>query len=642
MSQILPKHIGQQRILVVDDNEATRYATGRVLRAAGFTVEEAATAGSALAIAESGVGLVVLDINLPDGDGFEVCRQLRARSDTAYLPIVHLSATFMQPTDMAQGLAAGGDSYLVHPVEPAVLIATVRALLFAREADVLRRATDARLRTVFELASSGIALLDQELTFTDVNPHFCKVTNRPRSELIGAGLADLLMGGLEQLREQLAEKGRWEGVLAVRRGDGATAQVEFRLVSEAGPGGVRIAIATDITDQLRAQEERERLLASERAARAEAERSNQLKDEFLATLSHELRNPLNSIVGWARVLRRSGEVSNTVERGLEAIERNSRVQAHLIEDLLDFAGIRFGKMHLEFAVVDPRAPVRAALEVVTEQVHAKGVRLHAQLQEEALHVWADEARLQQVIWNLLSNANKFTPTGGEIIVSGRGDGDSYEVTVSDTGAGISAEFLPHIFERFSQQDSSTRKSFHGLGIGLTIVKHLIEMHHGSIAAESGGTGRGATFRVRLPLTDQRTPAKLPGRARALEGLHVLVVDDNADALALIARILADAGARLTQARSADEALACIGQELPQVLVSDIGMAEQDGYQLLRTVRALGYDPERLPAVALTAFSRMQDRDDAIDAGFQAHLPKPVNAESLIAAIIRLARQPVRP
>ena len=635
MNASLQNPITQQKVVVVDDNPASLYSTSRILRSAGFDVVEATTGAEALAAAEQDVGLIVLDINLPDIDGLEVCRRLRARSNTAYLPIIHLTATFVANDDLMQGLSAGGDSYLTHPVDPPVLIATVRALLFARQADVLKRTTDARFRTIFELASSGIAMLDTELTFQDVNPEFCRLAGRPRGDIIGKKCVDVIAPGHEELCRQLHASldngGRWEGTLPVARPDGSVAEVEWRIVAENGHGA-RIAIATNVT-------EREKLLESERAARTEAERSNRLKDEFLATLSHELRNPLNAMLGWASVLKRKNVTPAMLEQGLDAIERNSRVQSHLIEDLLDFAGIRFGKMRVEMDAIPPGRAVESAAEVVQTQANNKGVELHLHVSDREAYVLADESRLQQVVWNLLSNAIKFTPSGGRIDVNARVAGDFYEIAVTDTGRGISLEFLPQIFERFSQQESGTGKSFAGLGIGLTIVKHLVDIHHGHIDVESEGLGKGATFRVRLPLTERRPSESPAEQISRLKKVRVLVVEDDPDARALIVRILADAGAQVSDAPNAEAAMTHIKSTVPDVLVSDIGMAQLDGYQLLRNLRSAGFDAQRLPAIAVTAFSRVQDRADAMAAGFQAHLAKPVKAEALIGAVANLTRTP---
>ena len=631
----LPKQIGHQKILVVDDNPASLYATVRILRAGGFDVIESRTGMGALEAAEhEDIGLIVLDINLPDIDGLEVCRRLRARLHTAYLPIIHLSAAFVTNSDMTQGLSAGGDSYLTHPVDPPVLIATVRALLFARQADIMKRTTDARFRTLFELASSGIALMDPDLVYEDVNPEFCRLAGRERTDIIGKGCADLMAPGQDdvckKLHEALRDGGRWEGMLPVARPDGSVAEVAWRIVAENGHG-VRIAIATDVT-------ERERMLESERAARTEAERSNRLKDEFLATLSHELRNPLNAMLGWAAVLKRKNVTPAMIEQGLDAIERNSRVQSHLIEDLLDFAGIRFGKMRLDVDVIAPARAVEAAVEVVSTQAQNRGVTIHLHVDDRDAHVMADESRLQQVVWNLLTNAIKFTPAGGRVDVHARVENGQYEIAVTDTGRGISAEFLPQIFERFSQQESGTGKSFAGLGIGLTIVKHLVDIQHGTINVHSEGVGKGSTFRVRLPLTDKRPSEAPTDQTTRLRKTRALVVEDDPDARALIVRILTDAGAQVSDAANAEAAMSQVRAATPDVLVSDIGMAQLDGYQLLRQLRSTGYDAEKLPAIALTAFSRTQDRADALAAGFQAHLPKPVKAEALVSAVASLTRK----
>jgi PAS domain S-box-containing protein len=635
MSSPLPTAVTNHKILVVDDNPSSLYATTRILRAAKFEVIEAITGAEALAKAgESDVALIILDINLPDIDGLEVCRRLRSRSGTAYLPIVHLTSTYLSQDNMDQGLSAGGDSWLTHPVEPQVLVATVRALLFARQADILKRSTDARFRTVFELASSGIAMLDPELTYIDVNPEFCKIVGRERSDIIGKRCQDLLAPPAEDLcsmlHRTLAEAGRWEGTLPVRRPDGSVADVEWRIVGENGHGA-RIAMVTNVT-------EREKLLASERAARTEAERSNRLKDEFLATLSHELRNPLNAMLGWASVLKRKGVSPAMVSQGIDAIERNSRVQSHLIEDLLDFAGIRFGKMRVDMEPLLPARAVTAATEVVNSQAQKKGVAIDLEVSDPDAYVVADDSRLQQVVWNLLTNAIKFTPEGGHIrVTAGVVDGQ-YQISVADSGRGISPEFLPKIFERFSQQESGAGKSFSGLGIGLTIVKHLVDIHHGTIEVQSAGAGQGSTFRVRLPLTDRRPTSTPADQSARLRKLRVLVVEDDPDARALIMRILSDAGAQPLDAASADRALQIIRAQPPDVLVSDIGMPHLDGYEFLRQLRASGHDAARLPAIALTAFSRTQDRDDALAAGFQMHLAKPVRSDALVNAVANLARK----
>jgi PAS domain S-box-containing protein len=639
MSQALPDFMRNQKLLVVDDNPASLYATSRILRSAGFEVLEAATGTDALAFATQDIALIVLDINLPDIDGLEVCRLLRARTYAAYLPIVHLSATFVTTADMAQGLTAGADSYLTHPADPAVLIATVRTLLYARQSDAIRRAADSRFRAVFQLASSGIALLDAQFRVLDANPTFCALAGRNRAAIVGEPLASVLAaehhGVLTQVEVALARDGHWEGDLPIQQTGGGVADIEWRIAAESADGS-RIAIATDVTERRRAETERDNLLAGERAARGEAERLNRMKDEFLATLSHELRNPLNAIVGWVHVLQRTAGVIPEVKRGLEVIERNSRLQSHLIADLLDYAGMRFGKMHLEKTVIDPVAAIQSALTVVTPLAQSKSVHLGADLAAGTHLVMGDDARIQQIVWNLVNNAIKFTPPGGQVTVSTGIVGGQYEIAVSDTGRGISPEFLPYIFDRFSQQEAGSSKTFSGLGIGLTIVKHLVEAHGGTISANSAGEGLGARFTVRLPLT-QEVLRTMPRTTVPLSGMKILVVEDDADTRAFIARVLGAAGATVAEASSGDQALALLKTENPDMLVSDIGMAKWDGYQLIRNIRASGLDQVRLPAIALTAFSRDQDRTDALNAGFQAHLVKPIEPDQLINSIAGFRR-----
>ncbi len=630
------------RILAVDDNAAALYATTRVLRSAGYDVVQATTGSAALAAAPQ-VDLVVLDINLPDIDGFEVCRRLRAAPATAQLPVLHLSATFTHSRDLELGLQAGADSYLTRPVEAPVLLATVRTLLFARQADFLRRGLDAKLRTMFKLAPVAIAMLDQSLKYESVNPAFCALTGYSPEELVGISAEMVFAGEIHAFRSGAIDpnepaRATREGRLTFSRKDGTIVPVEWRLATES-ISGARILVVSDISYRLQTESERENLLARERAARADAERSNRLKEEFLATLSHELRNPLNAILGWATVLGRAEGLPPAVLRGVQAIERNSKLQAQMIADLLDYAGITFGKIRWSAATIDPNAVVRAALDVISASATGQRVEIRASFNAEGVAVEADPARLQQVVWNLLSNAIKFSSEGGLVEVDVSRVGRNFQLVVRDHGKGISPAFLPHIFERFSQQDSSSTKSYGGLGLGLAIVKQIVELHGGAIEAYSGGEGQGATFSVTIPLSDKPLSPPVSDsqmtRSLNLNGVVALVVDDDTDARELTKRILTDAGAQVVEAATAESALAAIEGASANILISDIGMAGKDGYELIRSIRSRGFDAKVLPAIALTAFARMQDRSDALAAGFQDHVVKPIDPATLIFRVSSL-------
>jgi PAS domain S-box-containing protein len=629
------------RILAVDDDPAALYATSRVLRSAGYEVVEGTTGAAALTAA-AGADLIVLDVNLPDIDGFEVCRRLRARPDTSQLPVLHLSATFTQSADFALGFEAGADGYLTRPVEAPVLIATVRTLLFARHADQLRRGLDAKLRTMFNLAPVAIAILDENFCYESVNPAYCALTGYSADEIVGLpGDRFLLSEPIDADTTAHLKTGKhWSKRLRMIKKGGAAAEVEWQIAEES-ISGVRILVATDITQKLRAENARENLLASERAARTEAERSNRLKEEFLATLSHELRNPLNAILGWATLLSRKPDLPEPVAAGLRSIERNSRFQAQMIADLLDYAGITFGKMRLIVAGIDPYPVILAALDAVSGSAQAAGVEVNASLGEEPVIIEADATRLQQIVWNLLSNAIKFSPRGGRVHVDARRSGDFLEMVVTDNGKGIEPEFLPRIFDRFSQQDSTSTRSHGGLGLGLAIVKQLTELHGGSVHAVSAGTGRGAKFAVTIPLSRNAvTPASSDDHkdyAFDFSAVIALIVEDDDDARELTKRILTDAGATVIEASSAEEAVARVGSSKPNILISDIGMAHQDGYQLIRKLRAAGHGPDVLPAIALTAFARAEDRVEALAAGFQGHLVKPLDPQTLVSEVASLHR-----
>jgi signal transduction histidine kinase len=398
----------------------------------------------------------------------------------------------------------------------------------------------------------------------------------------------------------------------------------------------------DQIEQLRlAARERAELLASEQAARIEADRANRMKDEFLATLSHELRTPLNAILGWVQLLQKADD-EQTMSEGLAVIERNARVQTQLIEDLLDMSRIISGKVQLDMQRVDLAPVIRAAIDAVRPSADAKGVSLREVSDRQVGSLTGDSARLQQVIWNLLSNAVKFTPRGGTVEAHVRRTGSQVEITVQDSGDGIEADFLPHVFERFRQANSATTRKYGGLGLGLSIVKQLVEMHGGTVSARSAGKGRGATFIVSIPIGRPQEVAS-PGHPPAigcmdspkiqLQGLTILVVDDEPDARRLLQRVLEECSANVVTAESSADALAALRRIAPDVIVSDIGMPEQDGCEFLRLARVQGV---KAPAVALTAFARVEDRLRSLRAGFQMHLSKPVEANELIAAVASTA------
>ncbi len=411
-------------------------------------------------------------------------------------------------------------------------------------------------------------------------------------------------------------------------------------------------IARDITEKKKGEAEREHLLEAERTARNEAEMASRLKDEFVATLSHELRTPLNAVMGWTSILRNPRTTAEEVKEGLEVIDRNTRVQSQLIEDLLDMSRILSGKLRLDVRKVALPDVLYAAIETALPGADAKGIRIQRVIDPLAPEVMGDSNRLQQVVWNLLSNAVKFTPRGGVVQVQLLRVNSHVEIVVSDTGAGIDPAFLPHVFERFRQADSSTTRQHGGLGLGLAIVRHLVEMHGGTVWAKSPGEGKGATFYVTLPVPvshDDRPQEKIvhpvapaavtnPAEAPLLTGLRILVVDDEPDARTLMKRLLEERGAVVRTAGSSREALEAIREERPGILISDIGMPGEDGYAFIKSLRSLG--PEaggNIPAIALTAFARTEDRRRALASGFQMHVTKPVDPVELITVIASVAQ-----
>ncbi|MCA1566772.1 MAG: response regulator [Acidobacteria bacterium] len=402
-----------------------------------------------------------------------------------------------------------------------------------------------------------------------------------------------------------------------------------------------------INELKRSKEEREKILLREQAARSEAEAANGIKDQFLATLSHELRTPLTAIIGWAGLLRSNDFDADLRAQALETVERNARTQAQLIDDLLDVSRIVSGKLLLDVKEVELDKIVASAINVVQPAADAKAIRITYDREPGRNFITGDAARLQQIAWNLLSNAVKFTPAGGSVGICLERVGGHIKLAVSDTGKGIAADFLPHVFDRFRQADSTTTRNYGGLGLGLAIVRHLVELHGGTVNAESPGEGRGATFSATFPLLAVSTEAHsveatgVDGRAvngrSELEGLRVLVVDDEPDTRQVISAVITKSGAEVKTCASAPEALEMLKLWKPDILMSDIGMPDEDGYSLIQKVRSLSAESGGLiPAAALTAYARDEDRERALAAGFQMHVAKPIGARELIDTVAGLA------
>jgi signal transduction histidine kinase len=636
-------------ILNVDDNEGVRYATTRVLKDAGFRVREAASGEQALSAAGE-ADLVVLDVKLPDMSGFEVCRRIKADPVLAGVPVLTLTSAYDSTEHWATALDAGADAYLTHPVEPIVLVATVKSLLRTREAEEEVRRAASFWQTTFDAISDGVALLDPEFRVVRGNRAFARLIGRGAGDMVGVSAADLLPGVSPAAAAPEA------AAVDVRLGDRWLEVSCDPVTGHAGGLEGAVLIVTDVTARREAESERTGLLERETAARLEAEKANRLKDDFLATLSHELRTPLNAILGWATILKTQGADPGLADRAVTVIERNARSQKQLIEDILDVSRVVTGKLRLVVSTVDLRAVVESALESVRPSAEAKQIRLEVSCPPDFPPLEGDVDRLQQIVWNLLSNAVKFTPAGGRVSVRAAREEGGVRLEVEDTGAGVAEEFLPYLFERFRQADSSSTRRHGGLGLGLAIVRHLVELHGGTVQAASPGPDQGSTFTVRLPLVVPRVPAPPPRRpavaladdpeAQAdtrLDGVAVLLVEDEPDTLDLVTTILRDRGAEVEAVASTREALEALSRRAPDVLLSDIGLPGEDGLALIRAVREL---PEsaggRLPAIALTAYAREQDRMQALRAGFQAHVAKPIRPPELVKIVARVAASTVRP
>jgi PAS domain S-box-containing protein len=515
----------------------------------------------------------------------------------------------------------------------------------------------------------SIITVDEDQRIVLFNEAAEKMFGCPAAEALGRPLdrfiPERLRGAHAEHARRFGETGGTGGAmgrlstLTALRADGSEFPIEAAISSiEVGGRKLYTVIHRDISERKRAEAEREQL-ALEQAARAAAEAANRSKDEFLAMVSHELRSPLNAILGYTRMLRAGPAGSEDIDKATAIIERSAKAQLQIIEDLLDSARIVTGKLWIEAGPIDLVPMLEAALDTVRPAAQAKGVRLRADFSATPEEVIGDSARLQQIVWNLLSNAVKFTPEGGRAELRMESDADHIRIKVSDTGKGIEPEFLPFVFDPFRQADSSSTRRYGGLGLGLSLVKHLVELHGGTITAASAGPGRGATFAVTLPrrqleFNEAPTPAVGPRKARmedstmmdrglSLEGVSLLVVDDQEDARQVLIEALSQYGARVTAVSSGTEALAFLsnlpGSKRPDAMILDIAMPEEDGYTVLKKVRALeaaqGAAADQIPAIALTAYGRSEDRLRALQAGFQMHVAKPVEPAELAVVIASL-------
>lgn len=570
----------------------------------------------------------------------------------------------------------------VSPIRDAATDQVTRILVISRDATARRAdaqalresrvqllARETELRTLTDNAPDVMTRFDRDLRHLFVNAAVTRATGKLPAEIIGKTNRELGMPPencdvWDSALHRVFETGQPQELEFAFSGPSGMRHYAARFVPEpSDDGSVKhvLGVTHDITERKHNEARREELLQAERAARLESERVAIIKDEFLGTLSHELRTPMAAIVGWANIMKRSPDNPETMQRGIDAIVRNGKVQVRLIDDLLDMNRIVSGKLKMEIDFIDIDTVVTAVVDTLRPSAEAKGIRLeHAMKQTAPAQVRGDATRLQQVLSNLMGNAIKFTPAGGVVTVTTDiAPGDRVELTISDTGTGIDPKFLPFLFDRFSQADGSAARKHGGLGLGLSIVHRLVELHGGTVAGRSDGVGRGATFVVALPRADSTeplesrptgagpddaAPASRPSDFVGLGGpgetdlrnISVLLVDDQADVLELARRLLVECGARVVVADSGAAAMALLETERPDILLSDVGMPGMDGYELIALVRErLGLTPALLPAVAVTAFTRQQDRARALHAGYQAHLAKPIQPQLLIQTVFDL-------
>lgn len=663
----LPPEDPEARILLVDDHAPNLLALEGVLGTLGHRMVRASSGEEALKhLFAADFALILLDVHMPRMSGFDTAALIKSHPRLASIPIIFITAMSRDATQIFQGYDRGAVDYLLKPFDPHILrskvsvfidlylktekIRTQANLLREQELALVEQNNAQRYRRLTECLPVAMWAAAPDGTVYYSNRAWCDYSGQKVEEVATLTNHELVHeDDIDQVREAWAESRRegsaFELEYRLRRNlDGAYRWHLGRGVAERDDHGQIegwIVTAIDIDDKKAAAEARTRLLELEKNAREKSDAANRTKDEFLATLSHEIRTPLNAILGWAQLLR-SGDLDEIASaKALEIIERNAQAQGRVIEDLLDVQRIVTGKTRLVVTMVDLRTLITGAVESIRPAAEAKGISLSVELAEVA-PVDGDALRLQQVVSNLLSNAVKFTPTEGHVKVTLLQVESGVEIRVRDDGAGVQGDFLPHVFERFRQGDSTTTRTQGGLGLGLAIVHHLVTLHGGTVRAESDGVGKGTVFTVRLPVRRSSERLRATGAAAlvippSLVGVEVLVVDDELDARELLRTVLARSRATVTVAASAREALECLALRMPNVLVSDIGMPGEDGYSLVKKMSAHAALQGKIRpiAVAVTAFASSEDRERALRAGFQSHLAKPVDPAELVLTIASL-------
>ena len=624
-------------ILNVDDYEASQYARTEMLRRAGFQVVQAGTGAEALRVAaESRPVLILLDVNLPDMDGFEVCRRLRAEQATLTVPIVHISATFV--SDKAQDLAyeGGADSYLTDPVEPAVLLATIHSLLRLRRAEEGLRAASREWQATFDAIGDGICLLGVDGTVARCNGAFAALVGAAPAALVGRPWAELwqqLGGGGQPSPTTRVEHSRRRETLDLRRDHGWFRLLVDPVLEDDGVVGL-VCIVSDVTIERQAAQVRAALFAREQEAREEAEATNRAKDEFLAMLGHELRNPLDVIGSAVRVLDVQPDRDPTAAKAQEVIARQVRQLGRLVDDLLDVGRVTTGKITLVRVPVDLAETVQRCVAGLMPPGEAP----HHTVTVRAEPTWveADQSRVEQIVMNLLSNALKYTPTGGRIDLTVGGDGRMGRLTVADTGAGMSPYMIERVFDLFFQGERTLDRAGGGLGIGLTLVRRLAEQHGGRVEVQSPGTGRGSTVIVELPqVAEPHAVASAAAPPHAIPR-RILIVEDSRDSRDMLRYLLERAGHEVHEAGDGPSGVEAILKVRPDIALVDVGLPGLDGYEVARRVRASeGGRTVRL--VALTGYGLPEDHRRSHEAGFDTHLVKPVDAARLAAVIGAVGR-----